>query len=104
MALGGVVINGRCVENAIAPDFYYSTLPSSQIKTMKFDYQKIGKNWFFVQTNMKSGLVVSKTLAVRPNLPQCDPAQYFYNGMYLGAVVATAFITVSLTAVLRRAL
>jgi len=47
----------------------------------------------------------SNTVIISPPVfPACDPLQPYMSGMYYGSVIALAFITVSLLAMLRRAL
>jgi len=104
MALGGVVIDGRCVETALAPDFYYSTIPPNLFQNNLYSYQKIGGVWKFNVQNQATGFYISSSPAPFPVLPPCDPAAYFQSGLFLGSVVGSAFIMVSLTALLRRAL
>jgi len=103
MAFGGVVINGRCVESALAPDFYYSTIPPNLFQSNLYFYQKMGGVWRFNVQNQATGFYLSSSPAPFPVLPPCDPAAYFQSGLFLGAVVGSSFIIVSLVAVLRRA-
>jgi len=117
MALNGFLQSGTCYQDLYgAYAAYVSKLqvPASSSTTLvQLNYNPLsvygGLNghyqYDYFSVSPLGSLVYLKTVSISaPVFPVCDPLLPFQSGAFLGATVGGAFITVSLVALLRRAL
>ena len=103
--MAGAVVNGRCLEDAIAPDVYFSTVPPSLNNGVLSTFSNDGLgSWYFVQIDQYSSAVLSSSPALLPSFVPCDTVESYTAGFVLGAAVVMAAVAVYVIGLMRRGL